>query len=964
MLRIQNEIHLAAAFEGKPVWDYKTGFASRCGLRFFNFDGLLGFLELELGMPCHAQEKFSRLLSWWRTCQEISGTAEFADFRDAFDNDGLAVAEKLLRWSDFLVLSGWEPGNLLDGDAPVVLRALKRIDVHFRRENPSCRGESDRWKELISVISRPGFRLPVSLKKQKLICHDPEDTLCPAYRKVLNILADLDLPIEYRRSVPSAKNVESNLYRVQDFLLNGTLPAPEEPLLETDNSIKIVDFQGFSSEEAILARALNSQTPAVVIARHDEFLKAMLKRQGHTAAFGLTVGFPAGTQFLRCVGKLVFCPVWKDNLTSFLINTPCPVPRSLARKLVWQLEGPENFGQSWDAIIDAWFQDEAKAGRDTWNGFSKEDILSFLPYQNNYGERAEVPVAELVQQYERVIRWAENRNKMPDTIALYAAIREAAVRMVEFLKSWNSEDISLVRFEKAARRLLVAMEIKSGEKEVDSPDVFQNPGALLGEVQTLYWAGFAGGNMPSSVYQELSPAVHAFLSNLYGDAYIPETPAISRKREWHHCVRAIAMATERCCLIMPRNLVKENGTHALYPELQKLKGLKKVRPLGIKEEYVEITGNDVLPLTLFSDFSLDNMPYFRREPYFPLKEFDEWLDAHISETAAGNWRLNTKESPTSLDKLIQFPMEWLLGKLSGFHADNPDDFSNTKLAEGNAFHRFAELVFAANHERKEGLNLLPYNPEAEDRWKDLVKQSILEKGSVLLLPKYRLEHRKFCKDALQAMKCLCGFIEKNGFNRIGIENSFCCEMSDEFPVAKLNGKIDMILAKADGEANLKDVLVLDLKWSSSQEKFEKWVANNDAVQLAVYARFVPEARNLSYLLLPDMVLVGADPQQLQLPFGMSIADPEAVFNQERAINVQQKLWESVRFRLNEFKGGRMETGDKFSVSKLEYGKAQNGRLITLNNTDSKKHASFSNRIAVLLEGPTDNKTDNNEEDEE
>jgi hypothetical protein len=98
---------------------------------------------------------------------------------------------------------------------------------------------------------------------------------------------------------------------------------------------------------------------------------------------------------------------------------------------------------------------------------------------------------------------------------------------------------------------------------------------------------------------------------------------------------------------------------------------------------------------------------------------------------------------------------------------------------------------------------------------------------------------------------------------------------------------------------------------------------------------------------------------------MSIADPEAVFNQEKAINVQQKLWESVRFRLNELKEGRIETGDEFSVFKLEYGKAQKeGRLISLNDTQSKKQASFSNRTAVLLEEQSFDKTYNKAEDEE
>jgi hypothetical protein len=961
MLRIQNEIHLAAAFEGKPVWDYKPGFGARGGLRLLNFGGLLSFLEMELGLPSLAPEPFSRLLRWWHACQDICQEEEFADFREAFQNDGLAVAERLLSWRDFLVLSGWKPEKKLEGNAPVVLRTLRLIDGHHRQENKLYRGEADRWQALLSVISTPGFNLPLSLKSQKLVCHDPADTLCPAYQKVLEILQGKGLDVEFRKATPSARKKDSNLYRVQEFLLNGLNSTSEKPLAEMDDSFKIVDFQGFAREEDVLARALNSSSPEVVIANHDDYLKSVFQKLGHSASFGLKVAYPGGTQFLRCVGKLVFCPVWKDNITSFLINSPCPVPRQLARQLVRHLEGGGNFGPAWDAIIDTWFQNQAKEGKHEWNALQQEDLIRFLPYQNNYGERDAVPVAELVQQYERVIRWAEHKRPLPDTIALYSAIMEAASRMVGFLKLWNQPDISLIRFEKAAKRLLLAMEIKFGEKEAGSPDVVQNPGTILGEVQSLYWAGFAGGKLPSSVYQEIGPAVHTFLNETCED-YLPETSAITRKREWYQWVRAIAQVTQRCCLVMPRFLVKENGVHALYPELLKLKGLKSVKPQSVEEEYLVIAGIEN-PGFLNFDFSGIQNLFPNRRPYFPLNDFSEWLVDNISEMT-GRLRLNTCESPSSLDKLIQHPMEWLLSKLKGFNMDNPDNFSNTKLAEGNAFHRFAELVFAGDAERQDGLNLLPFKPAAEDKWKELLRQSILEKASILLLPEHRLEHSKFRKDALKAMAYLCRLIEDNGFNRIGIENAFRTEMSEEFPVACLSGKIDMILGKADSEGNLNDVLVLDLKWSNSEEKFEKLVADNDSVQLAVYARFVPEARCLSYLLLPVMLLVGADHQSLKLPFGMSIADPEEIFNQARAVNVEQKLWESVRFRLREFLEGRIEVGDDLPVSNLKYGKEPKGRLISLNHSESKKkHASFSDRFAVLLEEQLSNHNDNKPEDE-
>ena len=957
MLRIQNEIHLAAAFEGKPVWDYSEEFTARSGLRFLNFPGLLNFLEVSLGISSFMPEDQKRLISYWNACQKVCDKKEFSGFLEAFMNDGLTVAEKLLKWRDFLVLSGWSSEIELFHGAPIVLKILALVEPEFRKNKMAFGGEADHWQQLLEKVCGLEFELPASLQKQKLICYDPADTICPTYLKILQALTKAGMQIEFRSASASAINPESNLRRVQDFLLSGNNTTTGNPLREGDDSFSLIDFQEYAGEAQHLATMANSEKPVVILADYDEFLRSTLMRHGHSSSFSVKVWHPGGTQFLRCAGKIVFGPFWKDNISSFLKNSPCPVPRKLANQLLNHMGRKGDFGQAWDAIIDSWFKDRGLAGETIWNGLNEIEIRRFLPYGNKPEERTQVPVSELQEYFALVVRWAEGSSKLPETIALFSGIKQAALRMTGFLELWGGQDISFIRFEKAAQRLLSAVTLENGDKEAQSLYVVQHPGTVLGRVHTLYWTSFAANHKVNSIYQEISPEVHRTLDEIPNLDYYPETPATIRKREWYQWVRCIAQVTERCCLIAPRFLVEENGVHPLQPELLKLKGLKHRKPLSLQEEFEAITGNPG-PDSLFGLFELPGLWFPRRE-YFPLKGFSEWLDKTISTSDSG-YRLINYESYSGLDKLIQHPMEWLMKKLKGFSTDNPDDFSNTSLAEGNAFHRFAELVFGQKEQNREGLDLKPFKPVEKEQWEFLINQSVLEKGSILLLPKNRLEYSKFRKEAMDAMDCLCSFIYINGFTRIGIENSFRMELPEEYPLAGLTGKIDMMLAKAAPDGSEKDVVIIDLKWSGNQKKYEKLISENDAVQLAVYAQVVPQAQWLGYLLLPDMRLFGANSEELKMPQGMEIADPELVFNQGRAQNVQQKLWESLRFRLKEIADGNLETGDDFQVNSLNYGIAQNVKMISLDASQSIKYASYSDRLAVLKVEQTQNQETNEE----
>jgi hypothetical protein len=218
MLRIQNEIHLAAAFEGKPVWDYsEENFQSRGGRAYVNFSGFLAQMELSLSLTgaSFTSNSPNRLTRYWKCCKgNMSG-----NFIASFETDGLAVAGRLLVWRDYLIQAGWSVKPVITENAPEILKIINAVENQFSAEKGLFEGESDRWMKVWAEVSTEDFHLPETLAGKKLVCHDGRDSITPLYLNVIDKLQSAGMQIEFRKPEVHAVVESSTLAAIQRVLI-------------------------------------------------------------------------------------------------------------------------------------------------------------------------------------------------------------------------------------------------------------------------------------------------------------------------------------------------------------------------------------------------------------------------------------------------------------------------------------------------------------------------------------------------------------------------------------------------------------------------------------------------------------------------------------------------------------------------------------------------------------------------
>jgi hypothetical protein len=288
-------------------------------------------------------------------------------------------------------------------------------------------------------------------------------------------------------------------------------------------------------------------------------------------------------------------------------------------------------------------------------------------------------------------------------------------------------------------------------------------------------------------------------------------------------------------------------------------------------------------------------------------ELTAWIKGNLLISKYGNWELNSKESYSSLNELIQNPLKWLFAKLK-YRNVNAPDLENESLLKGNAFHRMVEMVlsrqeFKTTHIRENG-------GWDEAAFQILFQSALMEKAAYLLLPEHGFRRREFARDAEECIRGLLEFLWLNKLEVVATELPFHFEHPENTPVAELKGKADLLLQTEKGEK-----VVLDIKWSSDSKKYQNLIKNKDASQLALYSLLYAEVRTMAYLVFPDKVVCGGN-STWNLPDSFSNSGLD--FEREHAANTLLKLKKSILYRAAQLADGRIELSPGFNKEELEY----------------------------------------------
>ena len=172
----------------RGVWTPDPGLGKcQTSLKYVGPMGLIDEVSMRLGLNGLEKPRHKILYSWYMAIKDAVATDEAGPFyKDSFEIEPLAVAERLLAWRDSLVMCGWTPETVLPEDlssnAKAIMEELGSLEQSFRASG--CKTFSDKVRDVIAAVPGSGI---VPMELESVI---PYEALEPVWRNLANLLKD------------------------------------------------------------------------------------------------------------------------------------------------------------------------------------------------------------------------------------------------------------------------------------------------------------------------------------------------------------------------------------------------------------------------------------------------------------------------------------------------------------------------------------------------------------------------------------------------------------------------------------------------------------------------------------------------------------------------------------------------------------------------------------------------------
>ena len=145
--------------------------------------GLIDELSMRLGLTGLDQPQHEILCSWYKVIKDVIEEAD-PFYKESFEIEPLAVAERLLQWRDALVMCGWTPETVLpeglSSNAVAIMEELGALEQSFCTSG--CRTFSHKVREVIRTIPGSGI---MHMELESVI---PYEALEPVWRTLTDLL--------------------------------------------------------------------------------------------------------------------------------------------------------------------------------------------------------------------------------------------------------------------------------------------------------------------------------------------------------------------------------------------------------------------------------------------------------------------------------------------------------------------------------------------------------------------------------------------------------------------------------------------------------------------------------------------------------------------------------------------------------------------------------------------------------
>lgn len=879
--------------------------------------GLVAMLELRMGIHVEEQTHNNRTVLYYKALSEYMKHHPDNIMAASFKLSGLGTAEQALRWRDSLMMDKWNPE---------VSSGSGRLDVLAGTEEYfDSVGLADRIGTILYYLNNKVEKNIFSDLEIELPCE--KDLLHPAIGELLNALENLGAAMAY--TAPESSG-ESNLAKVAHLLLSDTKGKIE--LTKGDSSFLIYRFTDENAANEYLSMKGDELDADVWVNSSNKAMDNWLRMMGKpTMGSSMAESSPQLVQLFVLGLEMMKEPLNIQSIISWLYSPMQPLGTYfggiLAEKIIseggYRNEKCQNMVKDYimgkytyhDKEEEMQLSDMEKAKRDEREKKEREQLVKvYLP---PFEIQDRVDTIRIKSYLNSLSGWAVSR-------ALF--LREKSNN-----EGWISQLQSLAQMCETFNLLLdsSSMGDYADWKQVDS------------WVSTLYKGETFMQYAPQKGSRELidSPAKIA---------------ARSKRTIWMNFTGDNSRQLD-CAFLYPseRNKIEKKLTlwderkETDYHQIMELKPflMTDEQLILVVTDYVggELAQKHPFMVRLESLIDKDNLKEFIKTPNL-LEEETEKVGLVRNENVLSQIKFDHADllkwpnhlSPTSLSTFVEYPLDFVLERMLKIVSTGPGSIADVKITKGTVAHAVIEGLFAPR-EGKERSTADEIEIRVKQEFEEQVRKSIEACGAILYLPENRLDAELLKEQLQKCLEVLLQIIRENRLTVTGCEH----QVKKDMGMIKTEegwdmiGFIDMTLEDENHHP-----IVFDFKWTSAKTYYRDLLTANRSIQLELYRTMLSAEKRdaverVAYFLMPESHLYS-----LEQFNGLHCTQLQPANND----NIVEQLKNSFFYRKKQIDSGRIEVGEGFPCSMLEYfNDTEKEALFPLNIKDGQQEANlFSN----------------------
>lgn len=819
--------------------------------------GFLNLLETQLGTPSSDVSFTSRLIQYLACVDQTDHTSAF--YHDSWEADPFSVARTLLQWRDQWYLAGWD-GQFPD-DAPARLRDMAAIEERAAVEVTPDLGQ--RIQKVIGLLPHN----PIAI--ESITLRDPLDDFPPLWRQLIQAV---DAPLD--EACPNApQGVKgTDLHALQQLLLENT-----NQKIQLSGDGTVIVLRADSPQESTPLTALLTQSwleedadksIAILAEARGELLDDSLESM-HSPRLGFSALSPWRPVFqvLPLALELLWEPLNPTALFQFLSHSVGPIPARIREQLAQTVANTPGIGsEAWEQAIASALENEDEAKRE-----KLEQGIRYWLESPRFPTQTGVDSKTLSQRAQKVADWLQGAKESKDDDSFKSLYNIALNQCLEFvsavdrLKAHGRDPLTqdnVRRLIEDVRGTGAPISDRSAEVVPGQPRVLRadHAGAFAHPIDNVIWwdcqANDRVHRWPWSRTERAALAANGV--HLQSE----DQQLAWLGKAW---LRPVLCAVERCTLILHDDAERH---HPIWDQIASLTG-------GLPE--LQIASGDTA-----KELNIAQQPLLARA--LPPKV--RWWHLPGSVTLPKR----DAESFSSLDTYIHSPYQWLLRHAARIRPGSLSAVNDGNVLKGNLAHRGYEEFLNA-HPTIADINLRDIAGWVDAHIFTLLQQE----GALLLEPGRQAECERFITQVQNSLTTLVEHLQTAGVVSVQME----LWQEGLFAGGKLNGSIDVLATRADGQE-----AVVDIKWGGKKYRREA-LLENSYLQLATYAQL---RRNngatwspaLSYFIVQDAHMLSLDHEFFP---NAEILKPTG---EENTAQYWQRFEQSWRWRKAQFDKGLVE----------------------------------------------------------